>query len=152
MSPLLLYGCKGMPLIYSLDLRQKAVSAYENDEGTQTEIAKRFSIGLRTLQEWLVLKKETGSLEPKEYVYCGRKPVIGEKGSLFVKKIVEGKPDILISEIRISYKKRFKVEVAQSMVSRALEKLNLRRKKKSIYAQEQEREDVKKNVSSGNRK
>ena len=101
-----------MPLIYSLDLRKKAVSEYENGEGTQTEIAKRFSIGLRTFQEWLVLKKETGSLEPKEYVYCGRKPVIGEKGFLFLKKIVEGKPDILISEIRTSYKKRFKISVA----------------------------------------
>jgi len=145
-------GARGMPLIYSLDLRQKSVLAYENGEGTQTEIAARFSIGLRTFQEWLVLKKETGSLEPKEYIYCGRKPIIGKKGSLFLKKLVEDKPDILISDIRISYKKKFKIEVSQSMVSRALEKLNLRRKKKSIYAHEQEREDVKKNVKSGKRK
>jgi len=141
-----------MPLIYSLDLRQKAVSAYENGEGTQAEISERFSIGLRTFQAWLALKKETGNLEPKEYIYCGRKPVIGEKGSLFVKKLIEKKPDILISEIRTSYKNKFNIEVAQSMVSRALEKLNLRRKKKSIYAHEQEREDVKKNVKSGKQK
>ena len=141
-----------MPLVYSLDLREKAVSAYENGEGTQAEIAARFSIGLRTFQEWLVLKKETGSLDPKEYIYCGRPPVIGEKGSLFVKKLIEGKPDILISEIRTAYKNKFKIEVAQSMVSRALEKLNLRRKKKSIYAHEQEREDVKKDVKPGKQK
>lgn len=138
-----------MSTAYSLDLRQKAVSAYENGEGTQEEIASRFSIGLRTLQEWLVLKKETSSLEPKEYIYCGRKPIIGEKELLFVKKLVEEKPDILIIEIRSLYKKKFKVEVAQSMVSRALKKLNLRRKKKSIYAHEQEREDVKKKGNLG---
>ena len=114
MALIFLQGCEGMPLIYSLDLRQKAVSAYEDGEGTQEEIAERFSIGLRTFQVWLVLKKETGSLEPKEYIYCGRKPVIEEKGFLFIKKLIEGTPDILISEIRASYKKRFNTDVAQS--------------------------------------
>lgn len=147
-----LHECKGMPVAYSLDLREKAVSAYENGEGTLEETAKRFSIGLRTLQEWLVLKMETGSVEPKEYINRGRQPIIGEKGLIFVRKLVEERPDILITEIRSSYKKKFKVEVAQSMVSRALEKLNLRRKKKSIYAQEQERDDVKKNESSGKKR
>jgi transposase len=138
-----------MPAPYSLDLRRKAVSAYETGEGTQEEIAKRFSIGLRTFQEWLTLKSETGDVEPKIHIYRGKKPIIGEKGSLFVKGLVENKPDILITEIRTSYKKKFKVEVAQSMVSRALNKLNLRRKKKSEYAQEQERADVKKNEKTG---
>ena len=141
-----------MPQAYSLDLREKAVSAYENGEGTQEEIAMRFSIGLRTLQEWLTLKEATGSVEAKEYIYRGRRPVIGENGSEFIKKIIQEKPDTLISEIQSSYKKKFKVEVAQSMVSRALKKLNLRRKKKSIYAQEQEREDIKKNEGTGRKR
>jgi len=141
-----------MPAPYSLDLRQKALLAYENGEGTQGEIAERFSIGLRTVQEWLTLKNETGNVEPKKHIYRGKKPIIGEKGSLFVKGLVEKKPDILIAEIQASYKKKFKVVVAQSMVSRALKKLDLRRKKKSKYAQEQEREDVKKNGKIGKKK
>lgn len=141
-----------MSTAYSLDLREKAISAYENGEGSQEEIASRFSIGRRTLQEWLVLKKETGSIEPKEYIYCGRPPIIDENGLLFVKKLVKEKPDILIAEIRCLYKKKFKVEVAQSMVSRALKKLNLRRKKKSIYAHEQEREDVQKKERTGKKR
>lgn len=138
-----------MPAPYSLDLRRKAVSAYENGDGTQEEIAERFSIGLRTFQEWLTLKNETGDVEPKKHIYRGKKPVIGEKGSLFVKGLVEKKPDILIAEISASYKKKFKVVVAQSMISRALNKLDLRRKKKSVFAQEQERDDVKKNAKTG---
>lgn len=148
----ILYESQGMPTAYSLDLRKKAVSAYENGEGSQEEIARRFSIGLRTLQEWLILKTNTGTVEPKEYIYRGRQPIIGKKGSLFIKELIRKKPDILITEIRSSYKKTFKIEVAQSMVSRALKKLNLRRKKKSIYAQEQERKDVKKNGKSGRKK
>ena len=138
-----------MPAPYSLDLRQKAVAAYENGEGTQEEISTRFSIGLRTLQEWLVLKSMTGDLEPKEHIYRGKKPIIDEKGLAFIQKLITKKPDILIDEIRRLYQKRFDKTVVQSMVSRAFKKLNLRRKKKSEYAQEQEREDVKKNGKIG---
>jgi transposase len=134
---------------YSLDLRDKAVTAYENGEGTQLDIANRFCVGLTAFREWLVLKREHGDIKPKEWIYRGRKPIIDDAGLSFIKRLVENKADILISEIRESYKKRFKVKVAQSMVSRALEKLNLNRKKKSHYAQEQAREDVKKKTRLG---
>ena len=75
-----------MPAPYSLDLRKKAVSAYENGEGTQEEISTRFSVGLRTFQEWLVLKNMTGNLEPKEHIYRGKKSIIDEKGLAFIRK------------------------------------------------------------------
>ena len=42
------------------------------------------------------------------------------------------------------YFKRRKITVSTSMMCRALKKMNLRRKKKSLYAAEQERKDVKK--------
>jgi transposase len=133
-----------MPAPYSLDIRHKAISAYENEEGTQTEISERFVIGITTLRLWLKTKNETGSIKPKEYIYRGRKIIIdGEKLS-FIKELVSKKPDILIEEIQTLYKKAFKADVAQSMISRAFKRLNLRRKKKSLYAQEQDREDVKK--------
>ena len=141
-----------MPAPYSLDLRKKAVAAYENEEGTQEEISMRFSIGLRTFQEWLVLKKMTGNLDPKKNIDRGKKPIIDEKGLAFIQKLIAKKPDILIDEIRRLYQKKFDKTVAQSMVSRAFKKLNLRRKKKSEYAQEQEREDVKKKEKIGKKK
>lgn len=141
-----------MPAPYSLDLRRKAVSACEREEGTQKEIAEQFDIGYRTLKEWLFLKRTTGDVKPKEHCHRGPLPVIDEKGLLFIKKLVEKKPDILISEIRELYAKKFKVNILQSMVSNAFKKLNLRRKKKSHYAIEQEREDVKKNEKNGKEK
>jgi transposase len=141
-----------MPAPYSLDLRRKAVLAYEEGEGTQQEIAQQFDIGLRTLKEWIFIKKETGDVLPKEHVHRGQLPIINHKGLLFIKKTVENKPDILISNIEELYSKKFKVKVAQSMISRALKKLNLRRKKKSEYAIEQERDDVKKNEKNGKKK
>lgn len=141
-----------MPAPYSLDLRRRAVSACEEGEGTQLEIAQQFGIGLRTLKEWILLKKETGNVQPKKHIHRGQLPVIGGKGLLFIKRIIENKPDILISDIQELYAKKFKIEVSQSMVSRALNKLNFRRKKKSAYALEQDRDDVKKNEKNGKKK
>lgn len=138
-----------MPAPYSLDLRRKAILAYEDGEEAQQKIAQQFGIGLRTLKEWIFLKKETGDVQSKEHIHRGQLPVIDEKGLLFIKRIIENKPDILISEIQELYAKKFKVKVAQSMVSRAIKKLNFRRKKKSEYALEQDREDVKKNGKNG---
>lgn len=133
-----------MPAPYSLDLRRKAVLAYEEGKGTQQEIAKQFGIGLRTFKEWIFLKKETGDVQPREHIHRGQLPVIDDKGLAFIKRTIENAPDILISDIQASYAKKFTVKVAQSMVSRAIKKLNFRRKKKSEYAVEQDRDDVKK--------
>jgi transposase len=141
-----------MPAPYSLDLRKKAVLACENGEYTQKEIAEQFSIGYRTLKEWLFLKKTTGDVNPKEHVHRGPLPVIDEKGLSYIKELVDKKPDILISEIRELYSKKFKVEILSSMVSKSFKKLNLRRKKKSGYASEQDREDIKKNEKNGKKK
>jgi transposase len=141
-----------MPAPYSLDLRRKAVLACEKGRETQEEIAEQFGIGYRTLKGWLFLKKVTGEVKAKEHIHRGPLPIIGDKEQLFIKRLVENKPDILISEIRELYAKKYKVHIAQSMVSRAFKKLNLRRKKKSTYAIEQEREDVKKNGGSGKKR
>ena len=141
-----------MPGPYSLDLRRKAVLAYEAGEGTQKEVAEQFGIGYRTFKEWLFLKKMTGDVKPKEHIHRGPPPIIDEKGLLFIKRLVEKKPDILLSEIRDLYAKKYMVEVVLSTIFNALTKLNLRRKKKSEYAMEQERADVKKNEKSGKKK
>lgn len=141
-----------MPAPYSLDLRRKAVLACEEGEGTQQEIAQQFGIGVRTLKEWIFIKKETGDIHPKKHIHRGQLPVIGDKELIFIKQIVEKKPDILILNIQELYAIKFNVEVAQSMISRALKKLNLRRKKKSEYAMEQDRDDVKKNEKNGKKK
>jgi transposase len=141
-----------MPGPYSLDLRRKAVSACEKGEDTQKEIAEQFDIGYRTLKEWIFLKKNTGDVIPKEHIHRGPLPLINEKGLIFIKNLVKKKPDILILEIRDLYAKKFGIEVAQTTIFKALCKLDLRRKKKSEYASEQEREDIKKKGKNGKAK
>ena len=48
----------------SLDLRERAVNAYENGEGTYQEIADRFCIGRTTLCDMVRLSRYAGTLEP----------------------------------------------------------------------------------------
>lgn len=132
-----------MPAAYSLDLRQRVVSAYESGEGSQKEIAELFQIGEKTLQGYLYLKRDAGTLKPKAGKR-GRKPAITEVGLETIQAWIKEKQDITLLELIARYKKAFKRKVSESMMSRACQQLGLTRKKKSFYAQEQEREDVKK--------
>lgn len=81
---------------------------------------------------------------PTEYT-PGPPTTITTKGLAYIRWIVESKPDIILVDICKKYIGRFKKTVSPSMVCRALKKMELRRKKKSIYAAEQERDDIKKN-------
>ena len=38
---------------YSIDLRQKILSAWENKEGTQRELAERFKVSLSFIRDFL---------------------------------------------------------------------------------------------------
>jgi hypothetical protein len=47
---------------YSIDLRQKILSAWQNKEGTQRELAKRFKVSLSFLRDFLRRYRETGQI------------------------------------------------------------------------------------------
>jgi hypothetical protein len=47
---------------YSIDLRQKILSAWQNFEGTQRELAKRFKVSLSFLRDFLSRYRETGEI------------------------------------------------------------------------------------------
>ena len=132
-----------MPAAYSMDLRRKIIFAYENGQGSIVTIANRFQIATSTIVSYLKRKRETGDIKPIEYK-PGKKTIIDEKGRPVIRRWVERKPDIILSELCEKYQKRFNVKVSLSMMDRALKQMNFRRKKKSTYALERNREDVKK--------
>ena len=132
-----------MPAAYSLDLREKVVQAYERKEGTQKAIAQRFSISSPTVQSYWYLKRDTGSLEPKQGKR-GQKPAIGETGLLWLASVLRKRPELTLQALCARYKRKYRVKVSLSMMCRACQKLGLTRKKKSLYASEQDRPDIKK--------
>ena len=136
-----------MPAPYSTDLRERIVEAYKSGKGSARMLAKMFDVGKSTVTDYLRLDKLNGNVNPKKAT-GGQKSHIDTKGLAFILKCVEKKPDIMLAALCEKYFKRRKIKVSTSMMCRALKKMNLRRKKKSLYASEQERKDVKKKGKS----
>lgn len=114
---------------YSIDLRQKILSAWQNFEGTQRELAKRFKVSLSFLRDFLRRYRETGEIAARTQGGDGRSKQKGKEQEL-LKIIVTEKSDIYLREIKEEIKERPGIEVSISSWSRTLNRLKLRRKKK----------------------
>lgn len=52
---------------YSSDFRQKVINAHNNKEGSQRELATRFSVSLSFVQSLLRRYRSSGTVEPKPH-------------------------------------------------------------------------------------
>ena len=59
----------------SRDLRERILTAYDNDEGTRTEIADRFRVSLGMVKKLLQQRRHTHDIAPR-HRFSGRKPTI----------------------------------------------------------------------------
>ncbi|PSO78773.1 MAG: hypothetical protein BRC44_10280 [Cyanobacteria bacterium QS_4_48_99] len=55
---------------YSIDLRQKIIEAYQNQEGSQRQLAKRFKVSLSFIEKLFKQYRETGSVTPSQRRIC----------------------------------------------------------------------------------
>jgi transposase len=132
---------------YSIDLRLKAIKAYENGESSQQEIAKVFGMGIATFARYWRQYKETGAVAITQYKR-GRKPAVDEKQLLRIKELVINRPDISLSELCQRYNRGRAKQIGITVMFRAICKLGFKRKKKSLYAAQQDTEEVKKTEKS----
>ncbi len=136
---------------YSLDLRTKIINAYKNKEGTQKEIAKIFGVGLAT-----VCRYWQKHCQKKDLSFAIRRhgplPELSGNKLERVKQLVITHPDATLDELCKYYNRNRKIKVGRSMMWRACKKLGFKVKKKSLYAQECERDDVKKRDKNTKRK
>src|SRR5690349_14323602 len=113
---------------YSTDLRQRIVDAYKNGEGSVRELAGRFMVAYKTVQNYLNLVRETGSVTPLPHG-GGPTPKLDEAGVQQVRTIVEEKNDRTLDEIAEELAVRKTAHVGRTTVWRALDRLGLTRKK-----------------------
>ena len=118
---------------YSLDLRERAVEAVQEGEGTQEEIAKRFKISVSSLKRWLK-RKHLAANKPG--------PVAPRLDLATLKRVVQDKPDLYLDE----YAKL--LNTSSSTVSYNLLKLGIRRKKNHTVQRAKRRKTQ--NISAGN--
>jgi transposase len=112
----------------SPDLRKRIITAYENNEGSQAELAERFKVGKASVERLVRLKRETGSIEPRPHA-GGTPRRITEADRVRLIEDFEREPDLRQADIaaRLTEEGR---PVSQRTVSRALRRLGITRKKR----------------------
>src|ERR1700679_1983362 len=83
----------------SLDLRERILAAYDNDEGTRPEIAHRFRVSLGMVKKLLQQRRHTGDIAPR-HRFCGRKPMIVAAHRSQLRSLLAKKNDLTLRELR----------------------------------------------------
>lgn len=116
---------------YSLDLRERVVTAYEKGEHTIAEIANRFSVGQTFLKKMLRQKRQNGSVERLPH-RAGAKKVLSEASHRWLALQIKKQPDATLCELQEQLHLEKKVQVSPATLSRALRQLGLPRKKNRL--------------------
>lgn len=132
-----------MPISYSIDFRKKILDAYNNREGTNQDIANRFKISISTVKRIGKRFKETGKVET--YLNrSGRKMKISENiiNKLLLK--IKDDPNLTLKEMQKILANKLGVNVTIPTIYMSIKNKDVRYKKKSHYASQRDRDDVKK--------
>jgi transposase len=113
----------------SLDLRERIVKAYANGEGSVRDLAERFTVAPKTVQGYLTLFRETGSVAPRPRTN-GPRPMVDGKALDDLRSLVEQTSDATLDELADQLASGDQVVVSRFTVSRALQRLGITRKKK----------------------
>lgn len=83
----------------SLDLRERILGAYDNDEGTRPEIAHRFRVSVGLVKKLLQQRRRTGDIAPR-HRFSGRKPTIVASHRSQFRFLLTKKNDLTLQELR----------------------------------------------------
>ncbi len=118
-----------MPKPYSFDLRQRVLAACDEGLQTRQQIAKRFQVGKGTVYNWLALRKEQQSCQPRPYT-GGNKPVIDQAGREILAAFAQSHNDATLAEYQHHYQQQTGRRVGVGTIQRALLALGLTLKKR----------------------
>ena len=125
--------------VFSHDLRQRVLNAFDAGEATRQQIANRFGISVDTVKKYIKQRNKSGNIN--EILKTGRTPVFHGPLLEELEAHVRAHPDVTLEEIKTRFNRRGIDFASLQPVLTALNTLNLRRKK-TLIASEQTREDV----------
>ncbi len=124
---------------YSKDLRERVAAAVDHGEGSQREIARRFRVSLTFVFRLLRRRRDAGTLEPKPHGGCPP-PALAPDELRRLAGLIREQPDATLEQLR----QRGGFSCSLTTLWRALRRLGLTRKKKTLHADERGRPDVQK--------
>lgn len=121
---------------YSNDLRRRIIDAIQENEETQSEIAERFSVGVKFIEKLWKRFRETGSYEALPHG-GGRKRLLADDEELIRDKVA-AEPDITLAELAEYVGRETGNEaVSAPVMCVELQRLNLPRKKSHFTRQKE---------------
>jgi transposase len=129
------------------DLRQRILAAVDNREGSRRQLAARFSVNVSTITRLLQLRRQTGSSQARPHA-GGIAPTLDHDALERLRGLVEQTPDATLESLRQS----MGISGSIMIICRALQKLGLPRKKKSLHAAERDTPEVQKKRRAFRRK
>jgi transposase len=109
---------------YSIDLRERVLAAVDAGEGTQQQIARRFTVSARWIRKLVAQRAETGQIGPRPNP-GGRRPLIQGQTAQALRDAIAKDPDATLEELR----QAIGFEGCAVTVWRAIERLRITRKK-----------------------
>jgi transposase len=83
----------------SLDLRQRIIDSYDQEEGTRAEVALRFRVSLGMVKKLLQQRRRTGNIAAR-HPFAGRKPMIVAAHRSQIRCLLAKKNDLTLQELR----------------------------------------------------
>jgi transposase len=122
---------------YPKELRERVVAAIEEGFHTIAEVAEMFGVGITFVKKMLNCHRTGESLDPRHG--GGANPLLNEEQLKMLRAAVETRPDATLEELQWFLLKECKVKASSPTICRALQKLNLPRKKKSLASSERDK-------------
>ena len=85
----------------SLDLRERILAAYDDQDGTRAEMAHRFRVSVGLVKKLLQQRRHTGDLAPR-HRYSGRKPMIVADHRGQLRSLLAKKNDLTLKELGLA--------------------------------------------------
>lgn len=83
----------------SLDLRERILASYDNQEGTRQQIADRFRVSEGMVKKLLQQRRRTGDIGPRHH-HSGRKRLIVGAHRRQLRSMLGKRPDMTLVELR----------------------------------------------------
>ena len=100
-----------------MDIRERILAAYDQDEGTRAEVAHRFRVSLGMVKKLLQQRRRTGDIAPRHHL-AGRKPMIVAAHHHQIRTLLAKKNDLTLEELRAATGLRCSLQAIHVVLAR----------------------------------
>lgn len=120
-----------MPISYSSDLRVKIIEEIQEEKHTKTEIAEQFRVSRSFVYGLWSRFEKTGSYEAKPRGNT-TPPKVDATGEDHIREWLSNEPDLTLNDLCERYDEHFNILMGKSSMDRALKRMKITYKKKSL--------------------